>query len=52
MKLIVIFFIQNKTTEENERRLSSEMQKIREEMGECKGTRHETNYFKVNATQK
>lgn len=29
------FVIQNKTTEENERRLSSEMQQIREEMGEC-----------------
>lgn len=27
--------LQTKTTEENERRLSSEMQEIREEMGEC-----------------
>lgn len=34
VEILYFFFFQNKTTEENERRLSSEMQKIREEMGE------------------
>lgn len=33
-EIFYLYFLQNETTEENERRLSSEMQEIREEMGE------------------
>lgn len=34
MQMLFIVTLQNKTTEENQRKLSLEMQKIREEMGE------------------
>lgn len=32
--MLFLYNFQNKATEENQRKLSSEMQKIREEMGE------------------
>lgn len=41
--MLFLYNFQNKTTEENQRKLSSEMQKIREEMGEWEPTFVQTN---------